>query len=134
LDQAAANIDVMIQNMFPDTAELLLSGWERVLGLTPAAGATIAQRQDACVAKRRDRGGLSRTYFEALAARYGCSIEIVKYRPFQTGRSKIGDKLYKRGIRWCWKCIITDLGSGDPATLQSEIQRLKPAESYVWFT
>jgi len=134
LDAAEGEIDLLIENMFTDTAGLLLEAWERVLDITPGVGETVAARQAECTARMRARGGLSKAYYESLAARYGCSIVIVEYRTFQTGRNKIGDRLYKKNIKWCWEVRITDLGEGEPAKLQKMIQRLKPAHTFVWFT
>ncbi|OGS90868.1 MAG: hypothetical protein A2Z95_06275 [Gallionellales bacterium GWA2_60_18] len=63
----------------------LLADWERVAGL-PGTCALLAgidlsveQRRAALVAKLTERGGQSRAYFIALAARLGFTVTITEY-------------------------------------------------------
>lgn len=134
LDQAAEALDLLIENMFPDTAEQLLANWERVLDITPETVATTAERQAEITARIKARGGLSKAYFTSLAAQYGCEIEIVEYRPAMMGYARIGDPLYIPEIIWCWEVRFTDTTGGSPEKVEAMITRLKPAHTYVYFT
>lgn len=75
----------LIDESDPRTTYELLADWERVAGLPGECALlvgldlTVAQRQSALVAKLTERGGQSRAYFIALAARLGFEITITEY-------------------------------------------------------
>jgi hypothetical protein len=74
LDAAETSAKRLEAEMFIDTAELLLSGYEEMYGLSPAAGSTLEQRRSAVKAKARASGELRRAYFENIAAGRGYNI------------------------------------------------------------
>jgi len=134
LDSVAASADMLRLNMFADSANELLTDWERLLGLYPVAGTSAIERREACVAKLLARGGMSRRYFIELAAELGYTIEIyeeliwqwrvhVLTSPeflvyFRAGESNAGDAL---------------LSFGTPQ-LEELIVDLKPAHTFVYFS
>lgn len=136
LDQAETRGDMLLTNIFTDTAEELLSDWERVLDITPAGGATIAARQIACTAKLNEIGCLSRPAFITLAAALGYTIEIVEPWPFYPGINAPGDPIYISDITLCWRVDVQyiDPDAVTQAEFEAAFERLKPAHTYVYFT
>lgn len=151
LDKVQASAEILLANIFPDTAFELLYDWERVLGLSPDADASISARMAACVAKFREVGGLSIPYFTQLAAAMGYTIEIVEPQPFMAGIGAAGDTIYDADIIWCWRVDIQDAsvpvfyfragesGAGDPimsfgaTVIEGVFEDLKPAHTFVYF-
>lgn len=150
LDSAQASAELILSESFPDSSSELLASWERVCGLTPAAGATMISRRDIVLQKLRERGGLSRDYFIALAAYYGWTITIDELLPFMAGWNRCGDRLYVDGVRWVWRVNVTgheiysfrtgESAAGERLTwwtpnveLQNLMNELKPAHTYVIF-
>ena len=76
LDHALARSDKLMQEIFPDTADELISDWERVLAIIPGSTDPLQLRRDRVVTKLRKRGGLSIAYFTALALEWGYVITI----------------------------------------------------------
>lgn len=80
-----ARADQLIDEADPRTTYELLADWERVAGLPghcaalAAVDLTVEQRRAALVAKLTERGGQSRAYFIALAARLGFTVTITEY-------------------------------------------------------
>lgn len=151
LDKVQASAEILLANIFPDTAFELLSDWERVLGLSPDGDASIPARMAACVAKFKETGGLSIPYFTQLAAAMGYTIEIVEPQPFMAGIGRAGDVIYDADIIWCWRVDILDAsvpvyyfragqsGAGDPimsfgsTVIEEVFEDLKPADTFVYF-
>lgn len=75
----------LIEESDPRTTYELLADWERVAGLPGTCALlagidlTVEQRRAALVAKLTERGGQSRAYFIALAARLGFTITITEF-------------------------------------------------------
>ena len=75
-------LDLLIEEADPRTTYELLADWERVCGLPGdcalLAGTdfTVEQRRAALITKLTERGGQSRAYFIALAARLGFTVTI----------------------------------------------------------
>jgi len=151
LDAAQASADMLLQEMFPDVAYSTLADWERVCGLTPATDDTLQKRRDAVVQKLRERGGLSRSYFIALASALGWTITIEELIPFMCGWGRCGDALYVTDVRWIWRVNASGYstylfragtsGSGErltwwaaDANLETLFNDLKPAHTYVIFS
>ena len=125
----------LVMEAFPPSSFLLLSDWERVLGLPepcfPAAQ-TIEERRLAVVEKLRRRpGGQSRAYFTDLARRLGYhfdepsehavpqqlpvevgridQIAIREFRPFMFGVSRLGDSRWRFSppqMRFVWMVTV----------------------------
>ena len=93
----------------PRRAVEMLPDWEQMVGLPDTClktdDMTIAERQQAVVAKLTARGGQSRRYFIDLAATLGYVITITEFSPFVYGRSRYGDPFWiygTPGIRFTW--------------------------------
>lgn len=109
LDRAHDAVFGLIREMFGDSAAELLGTWERLLTITPDAGASFTDRRAAVVARLNERAGLSRAYYIAYAARLGWTITIEEpdpnvwrvlgaendspVRQFRAGESAAGDRL-----------------------------------------
>lgn len=80
-----ARADQLIDEADPRTTYELLADWERVTGLPGTCALlagidfTVEQRRAALVTKLTERGGQSRAYFIALAARLGFTVTITEY-------------------------------------------------------
>lgn len=130
---------------------VMLTDWERVLGVTPTSDESTAQRIDAVVAKLAQVGGLSMRYFTALASQLCYTITITEFDYAQAGVSHCGDTLYVEDILWCWQVNVmssatvtyqaqagvASLGDyiaaySDPV-IETIINSLKPAWTFVSF-
>lgn len=107
LDDVESQSNQLLREMFPDMTYMLLTSWERVLGLVPGPDATLQSRRDHIIAKIRERGGLSRAYFISLAAALGYAITIDELQPFMAGWGRAGDPLYIEAVRFVWRVNIT---------------------------
>jgi uncharacterized protein YmfQ (DUF2313 family) len=101
----------LIDESLPDSALELLPDWERVVGLPDACSTelanTISERRMAVVAKLTMRGGASRAWFIAFAAKLGYTIEIDEFRPFVPGLARCGDRLNgDHIIRHTWRVRV----------------------------
>jgi len=80
-----ARADQLIKEADPRTTYELLADWERVAGLPGTCALlagidlTVEQRRAALVTKLTERGGQSRAYFIALAARLGFTVTITEF-------------------------------------------------------
>lgn len=125
----------LLVEAFPPTSHLLLSDWERVLGLPepclPAAQ-TLEERRLAVVEKLARRpGGQSRPYYIDLARRLGyheggpspyqlplqlpgqagrlAEVTIREFRPFMAGLARAGDPRWRCApprMRFCWVVTV----------------------------
>jgi uncharacterized protein YmfQ (DUF2313 family) len=152
LDRAQADADVVANGVVPSfLAVQLLTDWERVCGLTPAADATIQQRMAAVIAKVNETGGLSIPYFTQLAESLGYTITIVEPQPFRVDENRIGDTIYIEDIIFVWQVVVAGapnlsyyfrvgqsavgerlLSFSDPV-LEQVFTDLKPAHTFVYF-
>jgi uncharacterized protein YmfQ (DUF2313 family) len=106
-----ARLNDLITQIFPCTTTELLPEWEASLGLPdPCTGplGTIQQRTAAVCAKFSARGGVSRAYFERLAASLGFEIAIETFVPFTVGRSRVGDHLFDEKWAWAWQVTASE--------------------------
>ncbi len=150
LDEIQAQAAELLAEMFPDKTTKLLTDWERVYGLKPVSDATIQSRRDNVVRKIRERGGLSRKYFIALAAAMGYTITIDELQPFMCGWGACGDYLYVEEVRFIWRVNIADQAlyhfrAGQSASserllwwpsvtvLEDLFNDLKPAHTFIIF-
>lgn len=129
LDAAQTSADGLLLEMYPDRASDRIADWERVCGLTPATGATLQTRQNTVLRKLRERGGMSRTYFIALAAVLGHTITIDELLPFMAGWSRADDHIYVEGVRWIWQVNVASTAT----ELEALFEELKPAHTAVIF-
>lgn len=151
LDAVQANGARLLAGMTPDGAGEMIADWERVLGLTPAAGATQQERVDAAVAKLAQVGGLSIPYFTGLATKLGYAITIDEPQPFRAGTSRCGGALFIADIIYVWKVNVHGTSSrsyhfrtgtsavGEPLlafadpVIETVFNDLKPAHTFVYF-
>ncbi len=152
LDAALQSGDNISGAITPFYAGTLVPDWERVLGLTPSAGASAQERVAACIAKLAATGGLSVPYFTHLAQQLGYTVQIQELDCARAGTSHAGDLAYIEDVRWCWQVNVSGgplvlyraatgtssagdrlLAFGDPI-LEQTFADLKPAFSFVSFT
>ena len=124
----------ILLEIFPDTSTQMLSWWERVYSLSPAADATVQERQQAIVQAIRSTGGLSRDYFITLAAALGYTITIEELQPFMAGIGRAGDTIYISDIIYEWGVTTQSQGATKDTVLESLFNKLKPAHTAVYFT
>ena len=151
LDAVQANGARLLAGITPDGAGEMITDWERLLAITPNAGATQQERVDAVVAKIAEVGGLSIPYFERLAANLGYTIDIAEPQPFRAGTNRCGDPLYIPDIIYVWKVSVHGasgrsyyfrtgtsavgeplLAFADPV-IETVFNDLKPAHTFVYF-
>lgn len=130
----------------------LLDSWENLLGLPDdcATGTqTLVQRQNAIIAQLSLLGGQSAQFLIDVAFKLGFVITITEYRPFEVGRSRVGDPLTNgewvfhftvNGVADASLAFIVGrsrvgepLGSFGTGVLECTIDRLKPANTTVNF-
>lgn len=151
LDHAKADVETLLEEMHGNTAYLLLSDWERVLGLTATPDDTLQLRREQVVRRIRERGGLSIAYFLALGQAMGYQIVIVEPKPFMADWGAAGDELLDSGILHQWGVEIAGqptyafragestagerlLWWSSQAPLEDLFHTLKPAHTYVYFS
>lgn len=152
LDAWRAIVRQVEADIFPDTTRDLES-WERVLDL--GGTGTDDQRRAAILTKIRAAGGMSKTFFLALASEMGYEIEIATCPyPFRAGVSAAGDAVIDVNpddladppgwdkasmgpycpALFMWTVTVLDFGSNDDSTaLQKAFEALKPGfTTIVW--
>ena len=143
LDAAQVSAELLLREMFPQSAGDSITDWERLYGITPDNGDMLQIRQLRVIAKMRERGGLSISYFTAIAETIGYIIIIEELLP---GTDGLGDE-----GRFRWRITFTNtplvyfragqsragerLVSGPVETaLENLFNDLKPAHTQVIFT
>ena len=95
----------LISEAYPDTTDELLEDWERVAGLpdecSPLAP-TKEERRAQLVQKITDIGGQNAAYFEEVASRLGFDVEVVDFKHFRVGQSRVGDALTNLDWTFWW--------------------------------
>ena len=148
-----ARADQLIEESDPRTTYELLADWERVAGLPgtcallAGVNLTVEQRRAALVAKLTERGGQSRAYFIALAARLGFTVTITEFRPYCVN-SVVNDPVCSEEWSFVWQVnsslntIITStvrMAVNDPLRkwgnelLECALSQDKPAHTTVLF-
>jgi len=152
LERIEAGARQAVAAITPISAVDTLPDWERVCGLAVHADASRQERLNAVLAKLRELGGLSIPYFKSLALRLGYVIEITEFEPFLLDYGHLDrDLFYEQDVIWIWQVTITggqvrtfpfylDASSVDErllsfrdSVIESYIQELKPAHTYVTF-
>lgn len=136
-----------------DTVELL-PDWERAAGLPDKCSGeletTIQGRRNALVAKLASTGGQSIQYFIDIAAALGYTITITEFKPFEVGRSTVGEALTNGPWQFAWQINAPETTSvffrvglsavGEALrtwgndTLECKIRQLAPAHTVPIFT
>lgn len=146
--------DTLARDVNPvDTSELLMD-WERVAGLPDRCSAeletTLQGRRAAVVAKLASIGGQSIAYLIEVAAALGFTITITNFRPFEVGRSRVGEALTNGSWVFAWRVnapavTITSFRTGLSAVgeplrvwgngiLECKLRSLAPAHTIPIFT
>lgn len=98
----------LLRGAFPATATIMLTDWEKALGLPDDCSIgevdTIAKRQAAIVSKLISTGGQSKRYFISISAALGYNITIKEYRQARAGLSVCGDGL--NGDEWPFVWLV----------------------------
>ncbi|WP_052697998.1 putative phage tail protein [Luteibacter yeojuensis] len=123
--------------LHPKTAVHDLEEWERLYAITPSPGSSLQQRSQAISSKQAEVGGLSKDYFKRLARAAGYAITILEPAPFEVGRCRCGDALYREEIRFVWQVHIDErpIGStlASDEALEATFKDLKAAHTYCQF-
>lgn len=149
--RSAARGAYLLEDAFPATAQELLPDWQATLGLPgPYARLSLSeyQQQQLVAARFASGGGQSVAYFIAFAATLGYTITITQFSPFRVGMT-VGLPLYGEAWAYAWQVnaptysveyfrVGRDLVGEPLATwgntiLQSELTRLKPAQTVLLF-
>jgi len=69
LDLAELASDELLNDLFPDVTENFLADYERVYALSNSG--TDVERRNRIISAMRQRGGLSKVYFEAIGNKLG---------------------------------------------------------------
>lgn len=86
----------LLREFDPGTSIELLPDWEQLLGLPDDCSpddATLEVRQQQARQKLAAIGGLSKEYYETLAASLGFEAIVSDYHSFRVGSSRVGDPL-----------------------------------------
>ena len=130
--RAGAVLESLPDEALPETATALLVDWERAAGLE--AVGTQQERRAALKGWLNAKGGVSTTYFIALASDSGVAITITRTAPFQVGRSTAGESLYNGDWLYTWQVNgPAATGAEVRAALQSLFLKEKPAHSIAIF-
>lgn len=130
LDEELERLRALEKEMFPDTTEELLSGWERVLAITPSDGATVTERRNAIIAKKREIGGANAAHLVSIAAGMGYSIEIsTNNTPLIVGVSTLPHLVMPAGALWGF--TVTVNGVSAAPDLENKFNRIKRAHTEI---
>lgn len=148
LDRIASSAEQLLRILSPATAGVYLVDWERVLGVTPATDATVAERISECLYRLRAQGRLDKQYYIDLASAIGYDISITELKPLMAGWMQAGDRVLANAVRWIWQVTIDGgftqyaragaMAAGDPimwfrdkAKLVAMLEELKPAHTMI---
>ncbi|MDE1476245.1 YmfQ family protein [Xenorhabdus bovienii] len=143
----------LLEGSFPATATIMLSEWEKSLGLPDdcAIGEidSISLRQKSVVSKLLRTGGQSKSYFIGLAAELGFKITITEFRQARAGMSACGDALNGEDWPFVWRinaptttinyAVAGGSYCGDPLRswgnqkLECQFNRLSPSHTILKF-
>lgn len=107
LDVNAISADRLLVNTFPDSTDDIVA-WERVLGIAPAADATLSERLAEIISRLRSLGRLDRQFFIDIAATVGYALTIDELAPLMAGWAESGDNVMAEIVRWIWQVTIID--------------------------
>lgn len=143
----------MLREVDPRLATLCLPDFERVLGRDPCGRdsslMSLADRRQLAHQRWTARGGASRAYFIALAAKRGVAITISENRVTYAGEMVAGDELVETPEQFIWTVHLAlteeslfEAGEGQAgdrlydliiSDIDCDIRRLKPAHTEVAF-
>ncbi len=142
----------LLVEAFPDTTEELLPEWEASLGLPdPCAGPlpSVSLRRAQVVERLTNPGGQSVPYFIRFALALGYEITITEFAAYTVGRP-IGVPIYGEAWSHAWEVSApeftvhyflagvdtagTPLAYWNDTILACEMQRIKPGQTFLFFT
>lgn len=143
----------LLRGGFPASATILLTEWEKSLGLPDDCSIgevdTIGKRQAAVVSKLISTGGQSKSYFIGIARTLGFNIEIEEFRQARAGLSVCGDGLNGEDWPFVWMVVADSTNvtfaragmsyCGDPLRswgnkqLECTLNKLAPSHTIVKF-
>jgi uncharacterized protein YmfQ (DUF2313 family) len=148
----AAGYD-LLRELNPETTTNLLTEWEAEYGLPDACmppATTLQQRRDRVLGRIRELGGQTKAYLITVAAAYGYAITITENRylragtGFRAGQAANGEAhLLSFTVNYPSQAVqrfrAGNSRAGDPLvsfdndTLECIINRIKPAQTFVFF-
>ncbi|EOV0971315.1 putative phage tail protein [Edwardsiella piscicida] len=133
LSQSSARVSEagrqLLHERFPSSATLLLTDWERFLGLPDCdiGDAGVAERQNYAANKMRLKPSVNRYFYIELAAQYGFRIEITTAPESQwVSIITIKDHITYRNMN-VLDHVLTPLRVYDAGILECLLNRYKPA-------
>ena len=147
LDMCEDGITQLLVNLFADVTVDFLTDYERVYNL--ASSGTTAQRQNRIISAMRQRGGLSKAYFENIGNKLGDGFytvvitegtggfpfTVAPYSPTSspTGVATLipGEVNNNTGDGSYYHITVTVTGSASEPELEKLYNRLKPAWT-IW--
>lgn len=139
--QGEAVIDVLDRELLPDTAVDTLPDWERVLGITPPEGATLAERQAFAAAWLAQSADLSKGHMghlSSLILGYVPELretDIIRagydYHPI-VGVARVAPLSWKEIWHIDLDTALTDINTYERTRLELVLEAAKPANSTVY--
>ena len=71
-DRVEESANILLREIFPDTSTSLIEGWERVFNLINTG--TLDDRRNRIISAMRQRGGVTKKYFEDIGNAQGGSV------------------------------------------------------------
>ncbi|AOM39956.1 YmfQ family protein [Xenorhabdus hominickii] len=144
---------LLLEGSFPATATIMLSEWEKSLGLPDECAMgeidSISLRQKSVVSKLLRTGGQSKSYFISLATELGFKITITEFRQARAGLSVCGDALNGEDWPFVWRinsptatinyAVAGGSYCGDPLRswgnkkLECPFQKISPSHTILQF-
>lgn len=130
LQEALVSLEEVEAAIFPETAGEYIADWERVFDLTPAPGASQADRIEAVLAAMADLGGQSISYFVALARRMGLPATVDVAQRALAGVAVIGDAAPDGDTLYQWRLNVP-MEAFRNSKLETLIKARRPANTEV---
>ena len=137
--EESAHVDSSMSGLLresnPATAKEMLPEWERLLAITPAKRATLAQRRQVVLARLTNGAVVNDTALANLALALGWRLEFTYFKPARSGTAKSGQRNYKAG--WVYAKRITGgavaRGMVSIQTLKATFTNTQPAhQAWLW--
>ncbi len=152
LARVDARANELLNEIFPDTTNELLTDWERVAGLPDECselGESTSIRRENLLAKLTWRGGATPQYFIDIGETLGFTITITEFDQFRVDINAVGDPLAGWEWEYAWQInsalntvttfkVGTDR-AGDPLRswgndrIECFYNRIKPAHTILLF-
>ena len=125
----------LLRESNPATAKELLPEWERLLAITPAKRASLAQRRQVVLARLTNGAVVNNTSLTNLALTLGWRLEFTYFKPAHVGVFQVGDR--ENGKGWVYAKRITGgavaRGMVSIQTLKATFTNTQPAhQAWLW--